>query len=115
VGKQRSTGTPKRAWEHRRVWASAESAGRCGHVEEWLETAKTEFSWARQRAVVLPGVASSFVALRAWGWWHQCYTGQPDSRSEGSWSARVSPGQLTWVKGHKEGHTFFGKPHLLSH
>ena len=44
---------------------SAESAGGCGCVEEWLETEKTEFSGARQRAVVSLGVALSFITLRA--------------------------------------------------
>ncbi len=58
VGTQESTG-------------ECESAGRCGCVEGWLETAKTEFSGAKQRAVVSPGVALSFVTLRAWGWWHR--------------------------------------------
>ena len=45
-------------------------------MEEWPETAKTEFSWARQRAVVSLGVALSFIALRARGWWrHLCLWG----------------------------------------
>ncbi len=59
-------------WESAGTQESAgecESAGGCGRVEGWLETAKTEFSGAKQRAVVSPGVASSFVALRARGWW----------------------------------------------
>ncbi len=42
-------------------------------MEEWLETAKTEFSGARQGAVVSLGVASSFIALRAWGWWRRLH------------------------------------------
>ena len=61
---QESTGTQESAGE-------CESAGGCGRVEGWLETAKTEFSGAKQRAVISPGVELSFIALRAWGWWHR--------------------------------------------
>ncbi len=50
-----------------------ESAGGYGRVEGWLETAKTEFSGAKQRAVVSPGVVLSFVTLRAQGWWHHLH------------------------------------------
>ncbi len=63
-------------WESMGTQESAgkcESAGRYGRVEGWLETAKTEFSGAKQRAVVSLGVALSFVALRAQGWWRRLH------------------------------------------
>ncbi len=63
---QESAGTQESVGE-------CESAGGCGCVEGWLETAKTEFSGAKQRAVVSPGVVLSFVTLRAQGWWHHLH------------------------------------------